>query len=171
MKNWKARYFRLVGYVLTYHESKDILLPVLGEIHLTATLCKAEPESLFNMPNCFSITQTQAGQRTYYCVAANKEEMEEWLHVLKQRHSFAPQGLPLKLNPRVHINMNLNPDEQALRAIAVNSQPINSSYISTDANRKENSKSTLKGAVSKKKRRFVMDGFDLGQWTDGRDCV
>ena len=160
VKSWKTRYFKLVGYVLTYSESRDT--PVLGEIDLIGTLVKAEPDALFGMPFTFSITQTQAGTRTYYIVASDRHEMEEWVALLKQRHAFTPNGLPLRLNPRVHISMNLNPDDAALRAIAVNSsQPINSSYISTDADRKENSKSTLKGAVSKKKRRFVMDGFDL----------
>ncbi len=87
--------------------------------------------------------------------------MDEWIWLLRQRHSFAPAGLPLRLNPRVHINMNLNPDDAALRDIAVNSQPINASYISTDANHRENAQSSVKGLVSKKKRRFVLDGFDL----------
>lgn len=168
----KSRYFRLVGYVLSYYESRESLAPVLGGVHLNSTLVKAEPDSLFGMPFTFSITQTQAEQRTYYCVANDKEEMEEWsvhkraagtttttdaaieshvriractlglpsrvvspflasfvcflppfffllfflsssplfrIFLLKQRHSFAPNGLPLRLNPRVHINMLSNP--------------------------------------------------------------
>lgn len=161
VKSWKNRYFKLVGFVLSYYESAESQQTVLGEINLIGTLVKPEPKEMFGLEHTFSITQTQAGQRTYYIVAPSAEDLAEWIFLLKQRHSFAPQGLPLRLNPRVHINMNLNPDDDALRAIAVNSQPINSSYISTDADRKENSKSTLKGAVSKKKRRFVMDGFDL----------
>jgi hypothetical protein len=161
VKSWKSRYFRLVGYVLSYHESREQMQPVLGEVHMVGTLVKPEPDSLFGMPYTFSVTQTQAECRTYYMVAADKEEMDEWIFLLRQRHSFAPMGLPLRLNPRVHISMNLNPDDDALRDIAVNSAPINSNYISTDANRKENSQAFAKGLVSKKKRRFVLDGFDL----------
>jgi hypothetical protein len=67
-----------VGYVLSYYESRESLAPVLGGVHLNSTLVKAEPDSLFGMPFTFSITQTQAEQRTYYCVANDKEEMEEW---------------------------------------------------------------------------------------------
>ena len=74
----KSRYFRLVGYVLSYYESRDSLTPVLGGVHLNSTFVRAEPDSLFGMPFTFSITQTQAEQRTYYCVANDKEEMEEW---------------------------------------------------------------------------------------------
>jgi len=159
VKSWKMRFFKLSGMVLSYHESRENQTPVLGEIHLAGTMVRAEPDSLFGLPFTFSITRTLAGQRTYYVVANDKEEMEEWLFLLKQRHSFSPEGLPLRLNPTVHITMSMNPDEAALRAIAVNK--INSSYISTNADRKANAQSTLKGAVSKKKRRFVMDGFDL----------
>lgn len=155
----QSRFFRLTGYVLTYHESREQLNPVLGECHLVGTLVKPEPDTLFGMPYTFSVTQTQAQCRTYYMVAADREEMDEWLFLLKQRHSFSPGGLPLRLNPRVHISMNLNPDDQALRDIAVNA--LNTSYISTDAHRAEDSQSMVKGLVSKKKRRFVLDGFDL----------
>ncbi len=73
VKSWKSRYFRLVGYVLSYHESREQLSPVLGEVHLINTLVKQEPDSLHHQPYTFSVTQTQADCRTYYMVAADKE--------------------------------------------------------------------------------------------------
>lgn len=162
-KNWKRRFFRLDGHMLYYFPTHECTT-CLGEVHMIGVTTKHEPIARFKEAYAFSMIETQGRLREYYCIANSKEDLQRWLSALVPRHRYinAPMPLQLSLKEHRHIGMTMSPDVQALQAIAVDSQHREShgmspSHVST----KSKNSAGLKGVVSMKKRRFIMDGFDL----------
>lgn len=153
VKNWKRRFFVLRGFQLQYYDShnwKD--KEMLGEVHLVGSVVRMVPEDLFDRLYVFSITQYTGERRTYYCCAANEEDMKKWMNQIRKRHYFCPLFPSLKV---FEIKMTMNPDQNALQDISVEGR-LKADQIST-----KKASRGIKGAVSKQKRRYVDANFDL----------
>jgi len=156
-KNWLRRFFVLTGHNLAYYSNHDCE-DKLGEVHMIGTVWRPIPESECSKKFAFELEQTTGERRKYSLVASSQDDFNEWAAVLKARHRYDPKPMILKISLDEHpdIAMTMNPDDNQLQAMTVDGHGLGKANIGT-----KKSKGGLKSKVSKKKRRFVLDGFNL----------
>jgi len=154
-KNWLRRFFRLNGHLLCYYEDHQCT-DKLGEIHLLGAVLRLHDEKEYGKRFVFSITQYTGDKRQYFCEGASQEDFDAWKEVIMARHKCENKPIALKISLKEHpdIAMKMNPNDKDLKDITVHGL-----QVTNIASRK--SGSSIKSKVSKKKRRFFSDGYNL----------
>jgi len=79
VKNWRRRYFKIVGSALLYYKKQSDSLPQ-GAIFVQETLKKIDTESVDKQPFCFSINTPK---REFLISADTVVELYEWIQALR----------------------------------------------------------------------------------------
>jgi len=80
LKNWKKRWFVLIGDELKYFKGQHDKKP--------KGIIKLEPDFLISevglKPFCFQIMPADTGKRTYFISASEETEMKEWMAAIEK---------------------------------------------------------------------------------------
>ena len=159
---WLPRYYILQGYhLLCYTNKRELRL--IDDIHLIGTLCEynttvKHKQSMY----CCRVVQTYQPKQSYIYQCQSRDELDEWIYCIKLRHTYTGyNNIPLKLNPSHNtLSIHMNPNNQHIHQI-VQSISTNNTTKCTNIECYNKSTTLIKSRVSKKKRRYVYDGYDL----------
>eukprot|EP00163_Fabomonas_tropica_P002582 TRINITY_DN1199_c0_g1_i1.p1 TRINITY_DN1199_c0_g1~~TRINITY_DN1199_c0_g1_i1.p1 ORF type:complete len:342 (-),score=76.99 TRINITY_DN1199_c0_g1_i1:118-1143(-) len=99
-KNWKKRWFVMKDATLSYYEKPESVVTkakAKGTIELIDVICQENNE--MGKDHCFELV---TGQRTYYFVAKDDAEMQEWIEVLRKNTRSVRAGTNGELAPAVY---------------------------------------------------------------------